>query len=212
MRWARKFLCLACLGCAFQLSTEGGNRDRSNWTSPDAPCAKYNDLRKFSLGAIGVRIDASEPWADGFQRALKFWNLVLAANFHEERDLNVCAVRIINGKPDLLTGAIVARSQVPDWSGFRGKIAVNSAAAKHLSREEIYGAAVHELGHMLGLKHNANIHSVMYFLDVEGTEALDSKDVSNLSKCHELRRAMFSKTFVPIQPARYRSLRNRRSS
>ena len=166
--------------------THATDQARSNWTSPDASCAKYDDLRNFSLGDVGVRIDAAEPWADGFRRALSFWNTVLAANFHEEADLNLCAVRIINGSPDIFNAGIVARSQLTSWAGFRGEIAVSSAAANQMSSAEIYGAAVHELGHMLGLKHNANIHSVMYFLDIEGTELLDSNDVSDLSRLHEL--------------------------
>ncbi len=174
--------------------THASDRARSNWTSPDVSCAKHNDLRNFSLGDVGVRIDAAEPWADGFRRALGFWNTVLAANFHEEADLNVCAVRIIDGGPDIFNAGTVARAQLTSWTGFGGKIAVSSAAAKQMSSAEIYGAAVHELGHMLGLKHNANIHSVMYFLDIEGTEFLDNNDVSDLSRLHELRQAMSSKS------------------
>ena len=30
----------------------------SNWTSPDAPCAKFDDLRKPLLSDISVKIDA----------------------------------------------------------------------------------------------------------------------------------------------------------
>ncbi len=185
--------------------TQALNRARSNWTSPDASCAKYNDLRNFSLGDIGVRIDAAEPWADGFRRALSFWNSVLAANFHEETNLDVCAVRIVDGRPDILEAGIVARSQLPYWTGFSGKIAVSSASANEMSSAEIYAAAVHELGHTLGLRHNGNVHSVMYFLDVEGGEMLDSNDLSNLRGLHELRQTMASKKFLSIQAIRQES-------
>ncbi|HVP11063.1 MAG TPA: matrixin family metalloprotease, partial [Phycisphaerae bacterium] len=85
------------------------------------------------------------------------------------------------------------------WANFRGEIAVNSVAAKGMNSAEIYAAAVHEIGHMLGLKHNANVHSVMYFLDVEGSEVLDSRDISDLSRRHELRPVILAADFVPIQ-------------
>jgi hypothetical protein len=172
---------------------------RSNWTSDDAPCAKYDSLRKPLLGNIGVKIDVNGPWADGFRRALRFWNTVLTANFHEEADLGACSVRIINSGPHILNHAIVARAQITEWANFQGKIAVNPGSVKEMSSAEIYAAAVNELGHMLGLKHNANIHSVMYFLDIDGTESLDNKDVLDLSTHHKLRTPIISVGFLPIQ-------------
>jgi len=169
---------------------------RPNWTSADAPCANYEVLRNYSLGEIGVKIDVAEPWADGFRRALSFWNTVLEASFHEETDLNACNVRIINGGADILNHAVIARSQIPDWANFRGKIAVSAAATKELSADEIYATAVHELGHILGLGHNADSRSVMYPLNVDGTEILDSQDILDLSRHHELRRAISSQGFL----------------
>jgi hypothetical protein len=68
-----------------------------------------------------------------------------------------------------------------------------------MNSAEIYAAAVHEFGHMLGLKHNASSHSIMYFLDVDGTEVLDGEDILELSKRHELRPAISEKCFLPIQ-------------
>ena len=86
-----------------------------------------------------------------------------------------------------------------EWADFRGKIAVSPAASQELNSEEIYGIAVHEIGHLLGLKHNPNPHSVMYFLNVEGTEVLDSKDLLDLSRRHEIKREIFARGFLPIQ-------------
>jgi len=189
------------LGCACQVTIQARGNPQSNWTSVDEPCAKYDNLRNPVLGDIGVRIDVNEPWADGFKRALTFWNTVLAANFHEEKSLGACSIRIINGGPDILNRAIVARSQITEMANFQGKIAVNQRAAKEMSSAEIYGTAVHELGHMLGLKHNPSILSVMYFLNVDGTESLDTKDIADLSTHHQLRPAVISVGFLPIQTA-----------
>ena len=175
------------LGCASPGAVHAQQTQRSNWTSTDAPCARYDDLRKPVLGDIGVKIDAAEPWASEFRRALGFWNTVLAAKFHEEANLDSCAVRIVNAGPDILMNGIVARSQLTAWDNFRGKIAVSPRAAKTMSSAEMYGTAVHEFGHMFGLKHNASSLSVMYFLNVNGTEVLDGKDILDLSALHQLR-------------------------
>jgi hypothetical protein len=175
------------LGFAAQITAGAEEKPQSNWTSADEPCAKYDDMRRPVLGDIGVKIDANEPWADAFRKALGFWNTVLVANFHEESNLSACAIRIINGGPDILNNGIIARSQLSARDNFRGKIAVSPEAAKAMSCAEIYGAAVHELGHILGLEHNASSRSIMYFLNVNGTEILDSKDISDLSSRHKLR-------------------------
>lgn len=175
------------LGCTAQAAAGADKKPKSNWTSADAPCAKYDDLTRPVLEDIGVKIDATDAWADGFRRALSFWNTVLVAHFHEETSLSACAVRVINGGPDILNNGVIARSQLIGRDNFRGKIAVSPEAAKAMSCAEIYGAAVHELGHILGLEHNASSRSIMYFLNVNGTEILDSKDISDLSSRHKLR-------------------------
>jgi hypothetical protein len=126
------------------------------------------------------------------------WNTIPAANLHEETDLSVCSIRIIDGAADSLDHAVAARSQLADWADFRGKIAVSGVAAKQMNNDEIYATAVHEIGHLLGLKHNANIHSVMYFLDFDSTGVLDAKDILDLSRRHELRPAILGNGFVSI--------------
>jgi Matrixin len=187
------------LGWPSQVTARAQETLQSNWVSADAPCAKYDDLRKPVLGDIGVKIDATQPWANGFRRALNFWNTVLDANFHEEADLGSCAVRIISAGPDILNKTIVARSQLTEWDNFRSMIAVSPKAAKAMTSAEMYGAAVHELGHMLGLKHNASSQSVMYFFNVNGTESLDRKDILDLSTRHKLRAAAVPTGFRPIK-------------
>ena len=139
------------------------------------------------------------PWADGFRRALRFWNTVLDANFHQETNLSACSVRIIDGDPDIVNRTIAARSQITDRANFQGKIAVNLAAAKDMNSAEIYASAVHELGHILGLKHNGSSRSVMYFLNLHGGEVLDAEDILELSRRHALQPAISEKDFLPIQ-------------
>jgi hypothetical protein len=172
---------------------------QSNWTSLDAPCSKFDDLRKPLIGNIGVKIDAAEPWADGFRSALRFWNQVLAASFYEETNLNGCSIRIIDGGPGVVSRTVAARSQIIELANFGGKIAVSRTAAKDMTNAEIYASAVHELGHMLGLKHNASSRSVMYFFNLKGTEALDGEDTLELSKRQVLQPAIWEKSFLPIQ-------------
>jgi hypothetical protein len=196
----KQFLAVAlavCLGCASEVTANAEERPQSNWTSADEPCAKYDDLRSPVLGDIGVKIDVAEPWADGFRRALGFWNDVLAANFHEQTNLDACAIRVVNAGPGVLTNAIVARSQLTEWDNFRGKIAVSPRAAKTMSCAEMYATAIHEFGHMLGLKHNASSHSFMYFLNIDGSEVLDERDILDLSTRHKLRADVISAGLSP---------------
>jgi hypothetical protein len=98
-----------------------------------------------------------------------------------------------------LKSAVAARSQITDWASFQGKIAVSQVEAKRMDSAEIYAAVVHELGHLLGLKHNESSRSVMYFLNVNGTAVLDREDILELSRRHELRPEVLGKGFLPIQ-------------
>jgi hypothetical protein len=187
------------LACAAGFPARGEGIPQWNWNSPGAPCAKYDDLRRRLLRDIGVRIDVAEPWADAFRRALSFWNMVLDANFHEEPGLEACSIRVVKGGPAILSRPVVARSQLMERAGFSGKIAVCAAAAEDLNSEEMYGIAVHEIGHLLGLRHNSNVHSVMYFLNVEGIEVLDSEDLLDLSRRYEIRPEILARGSLPIQ-------------
>jgi hypothetical protein len=186
------------LFCSSDHAACGQELPPPNWETEDAPCAKYDDLRKADLGDIGVRIDGAEPWAKAFRRALAFWNGVLHANFHEERSLNGCAVRIVNGGKALLKSPTIARAQLPDRGRFFGKIAVSSEQAKGLTSAEIYAIAVHEIGHILRLSHNTSAQSVMFSFGLNGTEILDNSDLAQLATRHVLRAEGSAARFVTL--------------
>ena len=116
---------IICFGSICRVTAQAQENLPSNWDSPDAPCAQYDNLRNRVLGNIGVKIDVNRAWAKAFRRALKFWNSVLLVNFHEERSLNACSIRIVSGSPEILNNAILARSQLIGRVNFRGKIAVS---------------------------------------------------------------------------------------
>ena len=121
---------------------------------------------------LGVKISTSNPLLGReFREAMDFWSQVLDMRWHEDASAT-CAVQLVDGTPSILNRTIVARSQFTEWDNFQGWIAFNPHAP--LTREEMFLTAVHEIGHMFGLKHNPSSRSVMYYLDLEGSEVLDS--------------------------------------
>ena len=134
---------------------------------------------------LGVKISTSNTvLAHEFRQALDFWSRVLDMNWHED-DSNSCAMQLVDGTSAILKTSIVARSQFTEWDNFQGWIAFNPRAP--LTNTELYLTAVHEIGHMLGLKHNPSAHSVMYYLDLEGSEVLDESDLAMLAGRHKMR-------------------------
>jgi hypothetical protein len=180
------------LTCAAQI-TAVAQREDQNFASQDSPCDRYADLSRYKLGDMGVKLDVSEPWAAAFRQALQYWNRVLNANLHEENNSNACAIKILYGGPEILgpptpENTLLALAQIPDRPNFHGKIAVeNDQAASSLSPAERFLTAVHELGHLFGLDHNASIQSVMVADDFASTQSLDQQDLKALGKKHQLR-------------------------
>jgi hypothetical protein len=143
---------------------------RVNWSTPDQPCANYNDLKKYALGDIGVKIDVSDPaWAAAFRRALVFWNKVLDVNFYEEKNINACALRITDGPLEMFADGHTAFAQFTDLDGFEAKIVVLPQVP--LSPAGKFVNAVHEIGHIVDLRHNLDPVSVMY-PDIENSSRL----------------------------------------
>ena len=156
-----------------------------DWRGNYPPCDRHEELLKHEHMNLGVRFLASDPGlAAAFARAMDFWAGVLDMEWHEEPGRD-CAIQVVNGDRKLFHSADVARAQFPDRPSFQGWIAFNPKV--ELSAEERYMVAVHEVGHMLGLPHNPNARSVMFFLCVDGPVMLDAADLEALAARHRLR-------------------------
>jgi hypothetical protein len=135
---------------------------------------------------LSVWLNTSNPLlAAEFRRAMNFWAAVLDMAWHE-RNTPQCSIQVIDGSSALFTDdTMAARSQFTDRTNFHGWIAFNPKC--RLTSTEMYLAAIHEVGHMLGLEHNPNPRSIMYFLDPDEPPTLDNRDLASLGKRHKLR-------------------------
>lgn len=160
----------------------------ANWSADYPPCRNHHELLKRSSMNLGVRLGTTNAvLAEQFKLAMNFWQRVLDLDWHIDNTDN-CAIQLVDGERSLFNAApdtIVARAQFPDRSGFEGWIVFNPAVT--LSRVELYRISVHEIGHMLGLPHNTNTASLMYGLDLEDSEDLDSSDLALLASRHKMR-------------------------
>jgi hypothetical protein len=187
MQRLRAAIQIAILLPALTFPVSFADQRPTNWQGDFTPCTQRCELLKNGSMSLGVKISTSNPvLAREFRLAMNFWTQVLDMHWHEE-DSNSCAVQLVDGTPAILKSSIVARSQFTEWDNFQGWIAFNPKAP--LTAGEMYLTAVHEIGHMLGLKHNPSTKSVMYYLDLEGTEVLDQVDIAMLASRHKLRTA-----------------------
>ena len=136
---------------------------------------------------IGVRYDISDRLViQQFHRAFDFWSRLLDAEFYDEPSTS-CAIAIVEGSKAVLKKTnIVARAQFPDRLKFYGWVAVDSKASTYLSDGEAVAIWIHEIGHLLGLRHNPSAASLMFYL-VYATSELDSTDVRALASLHSFR-------------------------
>ncbi len=173
----------------------------ANWTANYPTCAGHSELLKKGPMSLGVRIATSNPaLAEQFRSAMDFWATVLDLAWHED-DTGDCAVEVIDGQRELFAqgpGSMAARSQFPDRGDFQGWIVFNPAVT--LSRAEMYRISVHEIGHMLGLRHSSNVSSLMYGIDLECSESLDPNDLAALAAHHKLRVATRTDSVKLIKP------------
>jgi hypothetical protein len=183
----RTFSFLAALGLLF-LAAQLDVAQTVNWTGDYASCTRHSELLNYGPMSIGVRFSTSSHQIQKeFKKAMDFWSGIIEMDWHED-DSPTCSINVVDGTPEILKNSVIARSQFPEWGRFEGWIAFDPRAP--LSKFEIYVTAVHEIGHMLGLQHNPSASSIMYFLDLEGPEVLDRKDLLSLSEHHQLRIAV----------------------
>jgi Matrixin len=135
---------------------------------------------------IGVWMNTSNAaLAAEFSHAMDFWADILDMTWHE-RNRPDCSIQVVDGSQSLfVSDVIAARTQLVDRKLFHGWIAFNPKC--RLSNVETYLTAIHEIGHTLGLPHNPNPKSVMYFLNPEYSPLLDKSDIACLAKHHKLR-------------------------
>lgn len=166
-----------------------------NWTGSFEPCGRRSELLKRGHMDLGVRLSTSNRvLAQEFRRAMDFWSSIVDMNWYDDQSSS-CSLQLVDGTSSILTNATVARSQFTDWSNFQGWIAFDPKAP--LSRTEMYLTAVHEIGHLLGLKHNPDPNSVMYYLDLRQREMLDRCDLAALAARHKLRVPIRTPVRVP---------------
>jgi hypothetical protein len=117
---------------------------------------------------------------------MQFWSGVLDLDWHEVHTQD-CAIQLVDGTPSLFNFCLClsARSQLPDRPAFEGWIAFNPRMK--LTKQEMFLDSVHEIGHLLGLPHNPNGSSVMFYFGSAKTVTLDTTDLNTLAARHQLR-------------------------
>ena len=161
----------------------------SNWTGEFEPCHRSSELSKHDHMEIGVWINISDGvLRTEFRRAMDFWAEVLDMSWYEQ-DTSECAIQVLFGDPSLFSNdAIAARSQFVDKRHFHGWIAFNPNCRER--DVDMYLVAIHEIGHMMGLQHNSDLDSIMFFLNPRDPPLLDATDLTALKKRHKLREAV----------------------
>ena len=168
----------------------------SNWVGNFQPCGRHVELLKHDHMDLGLRLSTANPeLARQFKKAMNFWSKILDMNWHED-DTEYCSVQLVDGHRALFQNGTIARSQFTEWGNFQGWVAFDPRAP--LTRTELFLTAVHEIGHLLGLKHNPSAGSVMYFLDLEGPEVLERVDLVSLASRHKMRIASLEKPIKPV--------------
>ena len=158
---------------------------QANWTGSYQPCLNSAELNRTGPLKVGVRYDISDRFViQQFHRAFEFWSKLLDAEFYDEPSA-ACAIAVIEGTGALLSRPnIVARAQLPDRLNFHGLIAVDPKASTYLTDDEAVATWIHEVGHLLGLKHNPSATSVMYYIDAGPASKLDSCAWTMPMSCH----------------------------
>jgi hypothetical protein len=195
-RLLRRFVCLGLVFAGLATAETVGN-----WRANFPPCKQHSELLKRGSMNLGVRVATANPiLAEEFRAAMDFWAKVLDLEWHEESTQN-CSIEVVDGERWLFEPEpenMAARSQFPDRRDFQGWIAFNPTVS--LDRMESYRVSVHEIGHILGLRHSTHIKSLMYGFDVDDSQLLDLADLASLADRHKLRITSLSQPVLLTKP------------
>jgi hypothetical protein len=171
------------------IAASAGERP-GEWTGNFAPCDRHSELQKRERMNLGVRFSVSSaPRAGAYVRAMSFWATILDMTWGTV-DSRACAVQFIDAGPRRFKPGEAAMAQFPGAASFQGWILLNPSM--HLSEREWFLTAVHEIGHLLGLRHSESTSSVMYFVAVDGPKYLDRADLAVLAARHTLRKEVLT--------------------
>ena len=179
--------------------------DGTNWRGDYVTCRYKDELLKKTHMELPVYIGTSDPvWAREQARALDFWqNKLVDMHWYPTRQPGDCALAFVDGTPAFMDDNDIGRSQLPNWTGFQGLIAVNLSMSTTLTAEEKFANAAHELAHVIGrLYHNkavftlsSQVYSPALMNDhTDGTYAfrfLSAPEVNIIRRFH---------TLLPITP------------
>jgi len=175
---------------ASQYDSFNCSRRGINWSGPYPESGYSDQLLNTGHMDIGVRIATSNRvWAQRVRRAMDFWSTVLDMDWYEVNDPKAATIQVVDGTSPILMGHY-AQSQLPNWRGFHGLIAVASnEMTTSMAARDTLGLYImaHEIGHLLGLRHNAEFSSLMYAGIFTGAEILDKTDLATLRKFHAVR-------------------------
>jgi Matrixin len=174
-----------------------------NWSGNYPGCHRHQDLLNRGHVDLGVRVSTSNAaLARQFGLAMDFWSHVLDLDWHEDDSQN-CSLELVDGDPELFYSedsceCISARAQFPNREAFEGWVAFNREVK--LTESEMFLISVHEIGHLLGLPHNPNGSSVMFFFGPDGCVSLDAADLNALASLHRLRSGVVAKQVIAVAP------------
>jgi len=141
---------------------------------------------------LGVRITtANSRLATQFEKAMNFWTTVIDMQWYPESGTR-CSLQLLDGQAELFADSTIAKAHLVGGKGLSAWVAFNPKAP--LTDSELYLTSIHEIGHLLGLAHNPNASSVMYYTNDTGATLLDETDLEALSEFHKLRRRPESAT------------------
>jgi hypothetical protein len=135
---------------------------------------------------VGVQFATSNSQlATQFAHAMDFWASIIDMQWYTGRGSH-CSIQLFDGQPQLFEDSTVAKAHRVNRSAPYAWIAFNPKAP--LTGNELYLTAVHEIGHLLGLSHNPDGLSVMFYTNRPAATLLDETDLRALTRLHKLRR------------------------